>query len=144
LTILEPQLGDIPIPRPTPLSEPFWQGCAEHRLLFQRCTACGAPIFNPSPICRVCTSLELRWEQSRGEGNIYSWTVAWRPQHPSFVVPYAPIIVDLQEGYQMLSILVGCEIKELRVGLPVAVAFYDVGIQGDGGSRTLPYFELRR
>jgi hypothetical protein len=74
------------------------------------------PIFNPSPICRVCTSLELRWEQSRGEGNIYSWTVAWRPQHPSFVVPYAPIIVDLQEGYQMLSILVGCEIKRAQGG----------------------------
>jgi uncharacterized protein len=135
VTQLEPQIGNIRIPRMTDLSRPFWEAVADHRLLFQRCESCGAAIFNPAPICRVCMSKQLRWEESAGVGTVYSWTVAWRPQSPAFEVPYAPIIVDLAEGYQMISILVNCPVVDVRVGLPVEVVYYEVG------DRTLPYFQ---
>jgi uncharacterized OB-fold protein len=54
---------------------------------------------------------------------------------PDFTTPYAPVIVDLDEGYQMLSNLVGCTVGDVRVGLRVKVRFHRIG------ERTLPYFE---
>jgi uncharacterized protein len=135
MTYLQPQVGNIRIPRMTELSRPFWEAVADHRLIFQRCEDCGAAVFNPALICRFCTSRHLQWEESAGNGSVYSWTVAWRPQSPAFEVPYAPIIVDLAEGYQMISLLVNCSVDDLRVGLPTEVVYFQVG------ARTLPYFQ---
>ena len=59
----------------------------------------------------------------------------WRPQTPSFRVPYAPAIVDVDEGFQILSDVVGCAPDDVRVGLRVEVDFQPVG---DGVA--LPYF----
>jgi uncharacterized OB-fold protein len=59
----------------------------------------------------------------------------WRPQIPAFEVPYAPIVVDMDEGWQMLSNLVGCDHADVAVGLAVAVEFHPL----ESGFR-LPYF----
>jgi hypothetical protein len=61
--------------------------------------------------------------------------VVWRPQTPHFVVPYAPIIVTLDEGYQMLSNLIDCDTEEISDGLRVEVAFEPIG-----EGLKLPYF----
>jgi uncharacterized OB-fold protein len=130
------QSEGIPLPQPGLVSQPFWDGCARGELLFQRCRACGKAIFNPAPICRFCRSDDLAWERSGGRGTVYSWTVVWRPQTPAFTVPYAPVIVDLDEGFQMVSNLIGCDSDSVRSGLRVAVEFHRVG---DGVQ--LPYFK---
>jgi uncharacterized OB-fold protein len=132
---LEPQTGNIPILRVSPITKPFWEGVDRHELRYQRCAACGTPIFNPAHVCRVCSSADLEWQVSEGVGTVYSWTVCHRPMTPDFVTPYAPVIVDLDEGYQMLSNLVGCTVADVRVGLRVAVLFHPVV-----KDRTLPYF----
>jgi len=133
-TWLHPQSEGIPILRTSPLTQPFWDGCAAGELLFQRCAACGVAIFNPAHVCRACTSKDLRWEVSAGLGTIYSYTICHRPMTPQFTDIYAPVIVDLDEGYQMLSNLVGCDATTLAVGLPVRATFHPIA------DRTLPYF----
>ena len=75
---------------------------------------------------------------SQGRGTIYSWTVSWQPPSPAFAVPYAPVIVNLDEGYQMLSNVIDCDTTDVLVGLDVQVDFRPVG---DGVS--LPYFRPR-
>jgi uncharacterized OB-fold protein len=135
VTTLVPHAEGVPLPQPTKLSQPFWDGCARDELLFQRCTACGRALFNPVPICRWCRSSALAWERSRGRGTVYSWSVAWRPASPAFAVPYAVAIVDLDEGYQMLANIIGCEPEDLHVGMAVTVEFHPVG----GGTK-LAYF----
>jgi|tagenome__1003787_1003787.scaffolds.fasta_scaffold19836533_2 uncharacterized OB-fold protein len=132
---LVPQPAAIPAPMPSPLSQHYWDACARGELLFQRCAHCGKPNFDPALLCRHCGSRDLGWEQSAGNGTVYSWTVVWRPQQPSFVVPYAPAIVDIDEGYQMLANIVGCDVADLAVGMPVAVEFHPVS---DGFA--IPYF----
>ena len=77
----------------------------------------------------------LTWEKSAGTGEIYSWTTVWRPQMPSFEVPYVAIIVDMDEGWQILSNLVGCEHDAVEIGMRVEVEFHEM----EGGF-TLPYF----
>lgn len=133
-TWLTPQAEGIPILRTSPLTAPFWDGCAEHKLLFQRCRACNAANFNPTYLCRNCTSQDLVWDESAGTGTVFSYTICHRPMTPDFTDIYAPVIVDLDEGYQMLSDLIDCDTAELAVGMRVQVKFHAVG------DRVLPYF----
>jgi uncharacterized OB-fold protein len=132
---LTAQRTAVPHASPGPLTEPFWRACAEQTLRFQRCEHCAAPGFPPAEHCRQCLSTELHWETSSGHGLVYSWTVVYRAATPVFETPYAPAIVTLDEGYQMLTNLIGATPSTLRVGLPVQVDFRKL----DDGL-WLPYF----
>jgi hypothetical protein len=131
---LQAQAGPVPHAS-SQLSLPFWQGCQSGELRYQRCAVCGQSNFPPTEHCRQCLSAELRWERSGGLGEIYSWTVVHRPVTAEFQPPYAPAIVTLDEGYQMLTNVVGVAPDDLAIGMRVQVQFHAV----DGGV-TLPYF----
>jgi uncharacterized OB-fold protein len=139
MTLLQPQTGPIPVPVPTLTSQPYWEGCARGELLFQRCADCHTAVHTPAVICGRCWSRELSWERSAGTGTVYSWTTVWRPPTPAFEVPYAPVIVDVDEGWQMLSCLLGCGLVEVVVGLRVEVEFHAAG-----NGVTFPYFRPLR
>ena len=134
-TRLVAQAADLPHALPTVVSEPFWSGCALGELRFQRCRACRAATFPPSEVCRACLAGPLVWERSAGRGRIYSWTVVWRPVTQAFATPYAPVIVRLDEGYDMVSNVINMTEEELAVDLPVTATFLRVG------ELHLPYFE---
>lgn len=133
--VLAPQPVGIPVPQPSMRSEPYWEGCRRHELRFVRCGRCGHVGPRPFTVCARCLAAEPRWETATGRGRLYSYTVVWRPQHPSFRVPYAPAIVELDEGYTMVSAVVGCTPGELRVGMPLTVEFHPASDEV-----TLPYF----
>ena len=133
--ILQPQHGEVPRPAAGPITAPFWQGCARGELLFQRCQACGTANFPPVEHCRSCLSPELAWQPGQGRGEIYSFTVVHRAVTPAFRTPYAPAIVTLVEGYQMLTNIVGLPPNQLRIGLPVVARFHQVNTE-----MWLPYF----
>jgi hypothetical protein len=40
-----------PLPTPSHVSRPFWDAAKEHRLTYQRCSACGTRVFYPRDIC---------------------------------------------------------------------------------------------
>ncbi len=113
----------IPLPRPTAVSAPHWEGCREGRLRVQRCSSCGTHVFIPRPFCTECQGDALEWVESTGRGRVYSFTVIHRPQRPEYQVPYAVAIVELEEGWHMLSNLVDCEPGEVEIGMPVEVTF---------------------
>ncbi|MGO4443403.1 Zn-ribbon domain-containing OB-fold protein [Mycobacterium sp. 2YAF39] len=133
---LDAQRAAVPHATPGLLTAPFWMGCAEHRLLFQRCGTCSAAGFPPTEQCRQCLSTELSWEASAGRGVVYSWTVVHRAATPVFQTPYAPAIVTLDEGYQMLTNIIDADIEEVRVGMVVQVDFREVV-----DDLWLPYFQ---
>lgn len=131
---LRPQTGPVPHAS-SQVSVPFWEGCQSKQLRYQRCAACGLANFPPTEHCRQCLSEDLDWRQSIGAGEIYSWTVVYRPVTAEFEPPYAPAIVSLDEGYQMLTNIVGVPPENIEVGLRVRVQFHGVG-----PDVTLPYF----
>jgi uncharacterized OB-fold protein len=132
--VLEPQTG-IPLNPTTAITAPFWDGCAEGELRYQRCADCGTANFTPTELCRGCSSRELAWSTSTGRGSVYTWTVVHRPVTPSFTTPYAVAIVDLDDGYRMLTNIIGIEPQDIHEGLRVRVDPHPVG-----GDRVLPYF----
>jgi uncharacterized protein len=107
----------------------------EARVALPTLRDCGQAAFPPSEHCRTCLSFRLDWTTSAGLGEIYSWTLVHRPVTPEFAPPYAPAIVTLREGYQMLTNIIGVTADELRVGLGVRVQFCSVN-----PDLTLPYF----
>ncbi len=134
--MLQPQKPGIPLPVPSAVSQPFWDGCRAGELRYQRCRDCRAIVMNPAPACSGCFGRELDWETSAGRGRIYSYTVVWRPQTPDFEVPYAPAIVELDEGFALMSAVVGCEVEDLAVGMSVQAVFVEMSEE-----ITLAYFE---
>jgi hypothetical protein len=50
-------------------------------------------------------------------------------------VPYAPAVIRLDEGFSMMSAVIGCEPEALHEGLPVVVEFHPASDEV-----TLPYF----
>jgi hypothetical protein len=71
----------------------------------------------------------LRWNVSRGEGTIYTWSTVRQSYHPFFRAraPYAVAWIDLDEGFRMLSNVVGVEdpTRDLRIGQRVRVTWED-------------------
>jgi uncharacterized OB-fold protein len=131
---LRPQRGPVPHGS-NPVSAPFWQGCVSEELRYQRCAECGSANFPPIEHCRQCLSAELSWACSGGAGEIYSWTLVHRPVTAEFEPPYAPAIVTLDEGYQMLTNIIGVAPEDLAIGMRVRVQFHAVG-----SDVKLPYF----
>lgn len=126
-------------PRSSIDTEPYWQAAREGRLVFQRCRACGEPVFHPRPACPYCLSDELDWEQSQGRGEIYSFTTQHIPLHQAGQAfqPRHLGIINLDEGYHMFAEIRAGSEADLRVGQRVTVWFDD---RGDGF--TLPKFEV--
>ena len=122
------------LPVPTPVSAPFWDGCAAGELRVQRCDDCEELLFPPLPACSRCLGTRLRWVPTSGRGVVYSYSVVHRPQVPSLAVPYVVAIVELEEGWRMATNVVDCAPEGVAVGLPVRVSFRPAG------DVTLPYF----
>ena len=135
MSLLVPNVEAIPVPRPTADSESYWNGCRAGELRYLRCNACDAPVFEPRPICPRCHHRELRWERSEGLGSVYSWSIVWRPQTPAFTVPYAPAVIRLDEGFDMVSAIIGCEPDAIHADQRVRVEFHSVD-----EVITLPFF----
>ncbi len=118
--------------KPTPLMEgttkEFYERCKQHELSFQRCSQCGKWRHVPRPMCSACGSWDWEWAKSSGRGKVFTWTVVRRPMHPAFAEdpPYAPVVVELEEGVRMVTWIVDCPPDKIRAGMPVEVVYEDV------------------
>jgi uncharacterized OB-fold protein len=109
----------IPPPSVNVESQPFWDAASESRFLIKRCTACGKAHWYPRSICPICFSDQTVWEESPGEGVIYTYSV----MHRSPTGPYAIGYVTLNEGPAVLTNFVDCDLSSLAIGQKVKVKF---------------------
>ena len=129
-----------PLPEISPEMAPFWEAARAHRLVVQRCAGCGTLRFPARDICSRCLSRNADWAPVSGRGTVFSFAVMHQVYHPGFAdaVPYAVVVVELEEGVRMLSNMVDCPVHELAIGMPVEVVFDDVTPEV-----TLPKFRPR-
>ena len=130
-----------PLPELAGSAGEFYGFCRAGELRFQRCTACRAWRHVPRELCAECGSFEFEWARSSGRGRVFSWTVVARALHPAFAgdVPYAPVIVEMDEGVRVLSQVVDVPPAELAIDLPVEVVF-----EPASDTVTLPKFRRAR
>jgi hypothetical protein len=113
------------LPRPTPESAPFWQGCKEHKLLLQHCSGCGTYQFYPRLLCAICMSEDLEWREASGRGKVETYTIVTRAVSDAYAAnaPYVIALITLEEGPRMMSNVVGCDAQSVTCGMAVEVVF---------------------
>jgi uncharacterized protein len=86
-------------------------------LAFQGCAGCGAAVFYPRVLCPVCGGNDLAWEISSGRGVIYATTAVYSREGD----PYNVVLVDLEEGFRMMSRVEGVPAERVEVGARVTL-----------------------
>ena len=122
----------FPDTMPSPVADattlPWWQAAAEHRLLVQKCAACGHTQLPPSPICAECRSADASWQPVSGRGEVYTYTIVHRPIAMGQPLPTVIAVVALEGagGVRIISNLVGVAAGAVRIGLPVELVWEDM------------------
>lgn len=134
-----------PVPVPDALSQAFWAGAREHKLVIQRCGYCSRYAHPPVVVCQDCRNPQPRFAPAAvsGKGRILSWTIMRDSFIPSFKgdVPFAIGLVELaeQKGIRLIARLLDGPDAAYRLDAPVEVVFEDVA-----ADTTLPQFRLAK
>jgi uncharacterized OB-fold protein len=134
-----------PRPKPVPIADqttqPFWEAARAHRLVVQRCTACGYYNHPPRSFCDACLSQQLKFEPVSGRGKVYSFTVMHQRDVAGFEneAPFLNLVVELDEQPRLLMVsnLPFADREHVHIGAAVEVHFED---RGEGA--VLPQFKF--
>ena len=117
------------MPRKLPLltaeTAPFWQG-GEHDLLnVYACHSCSHLFHPPAALCPRCMSSHVGARPVSGRGKVVSFTINHQAWLPELKVPYVVAIVELaeREGLRFVTNIVGSEMGDVHIGMPVRVTF---------------------
>jgi uncharacterized OB-fold protein len=86
-------------------------GLRAGELLYQYDEAAGAAVFYPREVGPSGSPQALGWRRSAGRGTVYSWTVLHSREGRRNIV-----LVDLDEGFRMMSTVVADGASALRIG----------------------------
>lgn len=131
------------LPTPGPLTEGFWAAAREHRLVVQRCDACGLLRHYPQPMCASCTSMAWTWTEVSGGGTVYTFTVTHHVFDRRWAerVPYVVATIELDEGVRMVTDLPTSDVERVAIGRRVECCFEDHRLD-DGTAFSFPRFRL--
>ncbi|WP_420640114.1 Zn-ribbon domain-containing OB-fold protein [Candidatus Poriferisocius sp.] len=117
-----------PLPTPTPITAPYFDGLRNRRLMLQRCPRHGY-FFYPRGRCPHCLGDDWEWGELSGRGTVYSFTVDRAGHDPALAgrIPYVVALVDLDEGPRLVGNVVDCDVDAVAVGMAVEAAYEDVG-----------------
>jgi hypothetical protein len=99
--------------------DPFLAKDRRRQTADQALPPCGEPHYFPRSICPFCFSDKTVWEESSGEGEIYTFSL----MRKSASGPYAIGYVTLKEGPSLLTNFVDCDMSKLKIGQKVKVVF---------------------
>lgn len=121
-----------PVPEPTPVSRPFWEGLAEHRIRIQYSPSSKSYVFYPRLLAPGTLADDLEWREISGAGTVYTYTVAGRPTAPPWQasVPQLLAIVEWDEGPRVSTELVEVSPDDIEVGMRVEPVFHDLPDEG--------------
>ena len=110
---------------------PFWEGAKRGELLIHQCKDCGNKMFPPRWYCTNCMSENIDWIKVSGKGKVHTFSIAY--EYPPtrvakfLATPYVPVLIDLEEGVRMVSVIVGCKPEDVKIDMDVEVEFEDIG-----------------
>jgi uncharacterized protein len=131
-TAADGSAAEAPAPRPlrprpalTQDNTFFFEGAKQHKLLIQKCTACGTLRHPPRPSCANCRSFDWEPVEASGRGTIFSYTVNHYPQVPAFDYPLVVALVELEEGTRLIANVSGITPETVHIGMAVEAGFED-------------------
>ena len=105
------------LPLVTESNKAFWEAARKHELLFNK---------------------NGEWVKASGRGEVFTFCIYRQSFHPAWTndIPYNVAYVKLEEGPLLMTNIVGCDNKDIYIGMPVEVVFEDVNVEV-----TLPKFK---
>jgi uncharacterized OB-fold protein len=132
----DPLAGQRPAPIQLNFSKPFWDGANDKKLMLQYCPKAGKYQFYPRPVSVYTGSRDLEWREASGRGRIYSFSLSYKAPPPfKDVKPYVVATVELEEGVRILTNIINCDPKTLKIDMPVRLTWVLAG------SSNYPVFE---
>src|SRR5512146_539358 len=110
----------------------YIERCRKGELAYQVCTDGGAPVFFPRVAAPGTGSPGLEWRVSRGLGTVYATTVVYYRNE----APLNVALIDLDEGFRMMSRVEDIDPLQVKIGLRVKVRM----IPGDEKQPPYPVF----
>ena len=68
--------------------EPYYEAAGQGKLLLKKCAACGEVHFYPRGICPFCLSDKVSWQEAKGTGTIYTYSVTRRGGPVPYCIAY--------------------------------------------------------
>ena len=84
-------------------------------LAYQWSPAANRSVFYPRVICPFTGSARLEWRVSTGLGTVYATTVT----HPRDGAPYNVALIDMDEGFRLMSRVEDVAPEDVRIGMRV-------------------------
>jgi uncharacterized OB-fold protein len=112
-----------PVPAPDADSAALWRGLRDGVLLLQHCGDCAHVQYYQQAICRECGGGNLSHRPASGRGKVHSFSVVHRAPGPAFKadLPYAVLLIDLEEGPRMISTYTGGEPEDVTFDMDVVL-----------------------
>ncbi len=119
--------------RPLPSCATAWRSSSTTTANTTSCGFSAAPTAPPGTTCPATCAPPAGLSTGSGpsraaKGKVFSWTTAVQPMLARFadLVPYSPVVIEMEEGVRLVSWLTDVSPDELRLDLPVEVVFDDV------------------
>ena len=110
----------------------YLEYCKKGELAYQVCTDDNTALFYPRAVAPVTGSANLEWRVSKGLGTVYTTTVV----HTKGAAPYNVAMIDLDEGFRMMSRVEDINPMQVTIGLRVKVRMHP----GDDQQAPYPVF----
>jgi uncharacterized OB-fold protein len=105
-----------------------------YRLEAGKCAKCGKIYFPARLVCSDCKGRKFEPVALSREGTLETYTIIHvAPSQFVDQVPYAVGIVRLKEGVAILAQIADCDLKNLKVGMPLKVEFRRISEDGAAG-----------
>jgi len=130
-----------PVPKVSPESQPFWDGCRQGEIRLQTCRSCSKINWFPRFLCFACGSDSFEWVKASGKATLETYSIVYRPMNEAWVgeVPYTLALVWLDEGIRMVTRLVHPPEETPEIGGRLRVRFESIE-----ENFMLPFFEADR
>jgi uncharacterized OB-fold protein len=95
----------------------LWLGARGEGIAVQRCASCGQVPAFPRALCPTCGG-KLAWDSVPPVGSVVSFAVVRRALSPEFEehLPIVLVVVQLDEGPEVMSSLVGDDRQAVEIG----------------------------
>lgn len=105
-----------------------------HRLETAKCKHCRAISCPPRLVCKACRNREFETLQLEKTGRLMTFTVIHAAPSPfAHQAPYALGIIEMPPGARLISQIVDCDFRELKIGIQLHPEFRKVLEDGEAG-----------
>jgi uncharacterized OB-fold protein len=98
----------------------YYEHCKKGELAYQVCTDDDTAVFFPRVVAPRTGSSNLEWRVSKGLGTVYATTVVHYRNEP----PLNVALIDIDEGFRMMSRVEDIDPMQVKIGMRVKVRMH--------------------